>query len=73
MMTMRRSSWWGRHYVVTIGLLPVLAYPVLWFLLLVHDGGFGAQDFCYWSLNGTDAQDYVFVGAVKTIVLLPSM
>lgn len=34
MTAVRRSSWWGRHYIVTFGLLPVLAYPVLWFLLL---------------------------------------
>jgi hypothetical protein len=35
MATLRRSSWWGRHYVVTFGLLPLLAYPVLWALFLV--------------------------------------
>ena len=28
-------SWWGRHYVVAFGLLPLLVYPVLWALLLV--------------------------------------
>ncbi len=47
METVRRSSWWGRHYVVTFGLLPVLAYPVIWLLflalefLLVSGLGFG--------------------------------
>lgn len=35
MVTLRRSSWWGRHYVVTFGLLPLLAYPLLWALVLV--------------------------------------
>jgi hypothetical protein len=35
MMALRRSFWWGRHYVVTFGLLPLLAYPILWALLLV--------------------------------------
>jgi len=34
MTAQRRSSWWGRHYVVTFGLLPVLAVPVLWALVL---------------------------------------
>jgi len=33
--TLRRSSWWGRHYVITFGLLPVLAVPVLWALALL--------------------------------------
>ncbi len=37
MMAIRRSSWWGRHYIVTFGLLPVLAYPVLWCLLLAFE------------------------------------
>ena len=35
MAALRRSSWWGRHYVVTFGLLPLLAVPVLWFVLLL--------------------------------------
>ncbi|MGH7993770.1 MAG: hypothetical protein ACREDQ_09655 [Limisphaerales bacterium] len=35
MVSLRRSSWWGRHFVVTFGLLPILAYPVLWALFLV--------------------------------------
>jgi hypothetical protein len=35
MTALRRSSWWGRHYVVTFGLLPLLVYPVLWALLLL--------------------------------------
>jgi hypothetical protein len=35
MASLRRSSWWGRHYVITFGLLPLLAYPVLWALFLV--------------------------------------
>ncbi len=35
MAAQRRSSWWGRHYVVAFGLLPVLAFPVLWLLLLL--------------------------------------
>ncbi len=35
MATLRRSSWWGRHYVVTFGLLPLLVYPILWALLLL--------------------------------------
>ncbi len=34
MAALRRSTWWGRHYVVTFVLLPLLAYPVLWALLL---------------------------------------
>ena len=35
MAALRRSSWWGRHCVVTFGLLPLLAFPILWLLLLV--------------------------------------
>jgi len=35
MAALRRSSWWGRHFVVTFCLLPLLAVPVLWFVLLL--------------------------------------
>ncbi|MGA8493416.1 MAG: hypothetical protein WB711_23545, partial [Terriglobales bacterium] len=35
MVALRRSTWWGRHYVVTFGLLPLLAYPILWALFLL--------------------------------------
>ena len=35
MVTLRCSSWWGRHYIVTCGLLPLLAFPLLWLLFLV--------------------------------------
>ena len=35
MTALRRSTWWGRHYVVTFSLLPLLVYPVLWALLLL--------------------------------------
>jgi hypothetical protein len=34
MMSVRRSTWWGRHCVVTFGLLPIFAW-VLWTLMLV--------------------------------------
>jgi len=34
MVALRRSSWWGRHYVITFSLLPVLVFPVLWLLFL---------------------------------------
>jgi len=34
MTALRRSSWWGRHYIVAFGLLPLLTFPVLWALLL---------------------------------------
>ncbi len=33
MISVRRSTWWGRHYVVTFGLLPILAW-ILWVLPL---------------------------------------
>jgi hypothetical protein len=33
MMTVRRSSWWGRHSFVGFGVLPLLAVPVLWCLI----------------------------------------
>lgn len=35
MVALRRSSWWGRHSVVTFCLLPFLVYPVLWALFLL--------------------------------------
>jgi hypothetical protein len=35
MTSVRRSSWWGRHYVITFALLPVVAYPVVWVLFLI--------------------------------------
>ena len=35
MTALRRSSWWGRHSVVTFCLLPLLVYPILWALLLL--------------------------------------
>ncbi|MGD0086219.1 MAG: hypothetical protein ABSC24_03740 [Verrucomicrobiota bacterium] len=35
MTALRRSSWWGRHFVVTFCLLPLLVYPILWALLLL--------------------------------------
>jgi prepilin-type N-terminal cleavage/methylation domain-containing protein len=35
MVTVRRSSWWGRHSFVGFGVLPLLVYPVLWALLVV--------------------------------------
>ncbi|HTV42235.1 MAG TPA: hypothetical protein VMF08_16815 [Candidatus Sulfotelmatobacter sp.] len=34
MMSVRRSTWWGRHCVVTFGLLPILAC-LLWYLMLL--------------------------------------
>ena len=37
MVSLRRSSWWGRHFVIGFGVLPVLAVPVLWALLLFLD------------------------------------
>jgi len=35
MVTLRRSSWWGRHSVIGFGVVPLLAFPVLWLLLLI--------------------------------------
>jgi hypothetical protein len=35
MAALRRSTWWGRHFVVTFCLLPLLVYPVLWALFLL--------------------------------------
>ncbi len=35
MTTVRHSSWWGRHYVATFAVLPLLVFPVLWLLFLV--------------------------------------
>jgi hypothetical protein len=34
MVTVRRSSWWGRHFLITFGFLPLLAFPLLWALFL---------------------------------------
>jgi len=33
MATLRRASWWGRHFIIGFGVLPLLAVPVLWVLL----------------------------------------
>ncbi len=33
-MAQRQSSWWGRHFIIGFCLLPLLAVPVLWGLLL---------------------------------------
>jgi len=35
MTAQRRSSWWGRHFIIGFGVLPVLAVPVLWLALLL--------------------------------------
>ncbi|MGA3285194.1 MAG: hypothetical protein ABSD57_12155 [Verrucomicrobiota bacterium] len=34
MATLRQSSWWGRHSVIGFCVVPLLAVPVLWALLL---------------------------------------
>ena len=34
-IALRQSSWWGRHSVIGFCLLPLLAVPVLWGLLLL--------------------------------------
>ena len=34
MAALRRSSWWGRHFLIGFCVLPLLAVPVLWALLL---------------------------------------
>jgi hypothetical protein len=34
-MALRRSSWWGRHFIIGFCLLPLLAVPVLWGLLVL--------------------------------------
>lgn len=41
MTALRQSSWWGRHFIVTFCLLPLLVYPVLWTLLLLLQMAFG--------------------------------
>ncbi len=35
MAVLRRSTWWGRHYVVGFCVVPLLAVPVLWLVLLL--------------------------------------
>jgi hypothetical protein len=35
MTALRRSSWWGRHFVVGFFVVPLLAVPVLWIALLL--------------------------------------
>jgi hypothetical protein len=34
-MAVRQSSWWGRHFVLGFCLLPLVAVPVLWGLLVL--------------------------------------
>ncbi|MGD1019654.1 MAG: hypothetical protein ABSA12_10095 [Verrucomicrobiia bacterium] len=33
-MALRQSSWWGRHFIIGFCLVPLLAVPVLWGLLV---------------------------------------
>jgi hypothetical protein len=57
MASLRQSSWWGRHFVIGFGVLPVLTVPVLWFLLfflelaLIFALGYG------WDLKKLPAAD----------------
>src|ERR1700744_3838460 len=37
MQALRRSSWWGRHYIIGFCWLPLLTVPLLWALLLCLD------------------------------------
>jgi len=37
MAMLRRSSWWGRHFLISFCLLPLLMVPMLWALLLFLD------------------------------------
>jgi hypothetical protein len=37
MIILRRSSWWGRHFLIGFCLLPLFFVPVLWGLLLTLD------------------------------------
>lgn len=39
MATLRRSTWWGRHSLVTFGLMPLLAVPLLWSVVLETEAG----------------------------------
>ncbi|HUJ71169.1 MAG TPA: hypothetical protein VLZ30_02930 [Verrucomicrobiae bacterium] len=32
---LRQSSWWGRHFIIGFCLLPLVAAPVMWCLLLI--------------------------------------
>src|SRR5579862_350362 len=41
MTALRQSTWWGRHHVVTFGLLPLLVYPILWALFLLFQMALG--------------------------------
>ncbi len=34
-LSLRQSSWWGRHLIIGFCLVPLLAVPVLWALLVV--------------------------------------
>jgi uncharacterized membrane protein len=40
-MAQRQSSWWGRHFVVGFCLVPLLAVPALWALLLASELSLG--------------------------------
>lgn len=48
MVSLRRSSWWGRHSIVTFCLVPILAVPVLWVLALLAQMLVGAGVGYYW-------------------------
>ena len=52
MMSVRRSTWWGRHCVITFGLLPISAW-VLWILML-----FGEMALVYLLGYGWDSKKF---------------
>jgi len=51
MTALRRSSWWGRHHIVAFCLLPLLAYPILWALLLLCQMALGFALGYGWDLK----------------------
>src|ERR1700744_6188474 len=55
MVMLRQSSWWGRHFLISFCLLPLLTVPILWLLFLLCNSSLAALGFALeghgWTLK----------------------
>lgn len=71
MVTLRRSTWWGRHSLVTFGVMPLLAVPLLWSavmaveLCLEYALGFGWNGHKLHAAGGNAVQLYHVIQTVN--------
>jgi hypothetical protein len=49
MASLRRSTWCGRHRLISFGLLPALLFPVLWLLVLIVSTLVWGEVYCGWD------------------------